>query len=194
MEPADYYPPEAFPYESRFSLWAHKLIIELDLHPDESMPPGSSEAEIILLNLWNGDPPPEAINPQIDKVIFRAPSNSWHGTCSTCLKLGTLSRKNPFYCQNCVDELIKLSRRIAAKKLHQEHQKAQEHKKSKEAAKERRKVRKAAERLMAPHQSKEALVQIHPLLVEDPFYFEDDPYIINKNKSNHMAAIEMVDN
>ncbi len=193
MEPADYHPPEAFPYESRFSLWAHKLILELDLHPDESAPPGESEAEIILLNLWNADPPPEAINPQIDKVIFRAPQPIWTGICATCLKLGILSRKNPFYCQHCVAEILKLSRRIADKKLLQEHQKAQEHKRAKESAKERRKVRKSAERLLAPHKSKEALVQIHPLLADDPFYFEDDPYIINKNKSNHMNAIEMVD-
>ena len=190
MEAADYTPPHSVPWTPKFSNWAHPIIYALDLHPDPQSDPGSSYAEQVLLAMWGADNP----DVEIERVIFRQPAERWGGVCNHCGGNCEFTRERPFHCPSCAKilfidtqtELKEYGRAMVAEK-------ARLHKIAKLAAKERRRVRKLGEKMKAAPKPRAVEYSKHPLLAEDPYYFEDDPYYLNKAREQHKMALEIED-
>ena len=192
----DYIPPITRPSRPGFFLWAWDVIVSLDLHPDTTHPPGLSESEHILKQLWNLDHPS---NP-VDICIFRPRINpTWPGVCNHCGKACVFEVDRPFHCPECVRVLfLETHERLRLYGITRETRKAQEHADKKKGAAARKKERKRLEKLHAPEKLRAETAKKHPLLLDagDDWYnidLEDDPYVINKAKAQHNQALEMDD-
>jgi hypothetical protein len=194
MEDPNYIPPYTIPNEPKFANWAWDQIKLHSLQPDLISPPGTSEAEIILLELWNSAPPITALNDRIHQVLFR-PIPRWSGKCCKCLQptTATPDQRMIFTCNSCEQKVKDFTRLIEQNILKAEAEKEAAHQEKKKSSKARAKERKQLKKIEQNHKTKEELFLIHPLLGDDPFYFEEDPYYLNKVKTNHLAALEMMD-